>query len=994
MKRTINLFAEVFALPFSGYFIENDPFVEPMKMAGMCKRELSSVLRIHNFGDSFDDVAVSIASELNRRVEINSLSELKNLLKRTFDAKSILRIVAQHEHTDERSILNLFYIELLKSVTTAMLTNRDGIAMLRPWRGSCETDFPFGPDDFGGDAEPHHAFFPQRIEIWNSLLRCIPEDMFISCYVATLVNKSLSEDSQRHSSMSILKAFGDSVHIADEPLDRVLDYGMAETHLHAGAAKTFGVVWEDMLGEAIRNTNVKTKPYIHIPYKQRIEQTTLQSTVLESAVVRMFLLAFLFSGVADVEEYLTTLPLSEPHQRLFQFGIPEICRTGHPSSPLSAQYVSQTPFFSQGSIMNDKSIWQIAGIEVAYQKGIPTLAEHCFLCWSILRIQRNPKDTYFIALFMYYLRMCSSVYRCHVHDSKNVGLDYFQKYYRASSDKGAMSISDNWQRILYTTLKDKRVVKTELRFSPRFAKAAAKEKAVKIAENNIVADVMMFMRQHLLAIVYRYGDNDVWPLAEGFAQYWRTAISEVVRGNGGALLRLLECFSVDVEAVHDHSYGIVYHFIKSGEKGEVPTCFANMNKAPDIERYKYFSFGQSRFQYECYVHALSNVRDTCHEISCLLVGIDAASLEIPTEPWVFAPAFRLARQRNSTLCYEQNTTANKALLGLTYHVGEDYNHPLSGLRHVYEAIDLLGMHAGDRLGHALVLGIDISQWFRKYELIALPRIEWMEDNLWLWHLFSSETELADIACYSKIVEQQILAIAKQIYGTTNGITIESLYQAYHRKAAAVDTVISRTSAIIDKCRAMDCLRSDENVLFIPCWNERNNTMQVWTTESLELSYHCSYYKHRMNEIIVLTDNEGYIQIAQKLQEYLRRKAAKKGLVIEANPSSNAVIGEMDGVLMHPAWQFRRRDGSHVMTSINTDDPLLFNANVANEHAYVYYALRYHGMSVEEALKEVDLMRKIGIHSSFIRESPKFSCLLKNYEEIIYSLNQKYRIKDY
>lgn len=77
---------------------------------------------------------------------------------------------------------------------------------------------------------------------------------------------------------------------------------------------------------------------------------------------------------------------------------------------------------------------------------------------------------------------------------------------------------------------------------------------------------------------------------------------------------------------------------------------------------------------------------------------------------------------------------------------------------------------------------------------------------------------------------------------------------------------------------------------------------------MELSYHCSYHKHMMNEIIIVPDNEGYVQITQNPPKYLRKKSAKKGLVIEANPSSNAVIGEIDGVLTHPVWKFRRTDG--------------------------------------------------------------------------------------
>lgn len=994
MKRTINLFAEVASLPFSCFFIEKDPFIQEMKTGGVFKQGITSIQRLHSLEKSFDDVAAYVAGELNQHVEIRNLSELKNLIKRTFDTKKIFQSVTNDEAPEERDILYHIYIELLKNITSSMLTNRDGIAMLRPWRGSYETHFPFAQEDYEAAAEQHHAFFPQRIEIWNSLLRCMPEDVFISCYVATLVNPSASEENQRHSSLSILKSFGDSVHIADELLDRVLDHGMAETHLHAGAAKSFGVVWEDMLSEALCKTNVKTMPVLQIPYKQSIVQKNLQAVMLESAVVRLLIAAFLFSRTSTLEEYLESSPLAEPYQRHFQFSIPEIYRDGHPSSPLSAHYVSGNPFFLHESTVDETSIWKLLELDTAQKKSTPTLAEHCLLCWSFLRIQHNPDDVCFVALFLYYLRMCTLVYRCHVQDSKNTGLDYFQKYYHASTDKGSMSISDNWQRIFYNALKDKRVQKTEIRFAPRSVKASTKEKGIRQAEQHIVADVVTFIREHMFAIIQKFSSNDVPSLEKQFHEHWRNAIWDIAARREGALARLLEYFGVAIDEVHKHSFGIVYHFIKSGEKAEEAACFVQMNNAPDIDRYRHFSFGSSRFQYECCVQALSNLRDICPELSRLLVGIDAASLEIPTEPWVFSPAFHLARQRNSSLCYENDTAPNKSLLGLTYHVGEDFNHPLSGLRHIDEAIDLLGMHAGDRLGHALVLGIDIERWFRKHKLIAVPRIEWMENNLWLWHLFSSEAGLSEIAQYSKIIENQILTSANQIYGTTNGITIDRLFQAYEKKASPIEKIIAETKERADECTFIDCLNIDNEAKYFPCWSEEGKSTKSWTTEALELSYHCSYYKHRMNEIIIVPDNEGYIFITKALQEHLRKKAAKKGLIIEANPSSNAVIGEMDGVLMHPAWQFRHDGNNRVMTSINTDDPLLFNANVANEHAYVYYALRYHGMSVEEALLEVDSMRKLGIRSSFIRETPAFIRVLNDYEQILYSINKKYGITKY
>lgn len=44
-------------------------------------------------------------------------------------------------------------------------------------------------------------------------------------------------------------------------------------------------------------------------------------------------------------------------------------------------------------------------------------------------------------------------------------------------------------------------------------------------------------------------------------------------------------------------------------------------------------------------------------------------------------------------------------LGRTIHAGEDFVDPLTGLRHVWEAVELLDLQPGERLGHALATGL-------------------------------------------------------------------------------------------------------------------------------------------------------------------------------------------------------------------------------------------------------------------------------------------------
>jgi len=82
----------------------------------------------------------------------------------------------------------------------------------------------------------------------------------------------------------------------------------------------------------------------------------------------------------------------------------------------------------------------------------------------------------------------------------------------------------------------------------------------------------------------------------------------------------------------------------------------------------------------------------------------------------------------------QRTAAPR--LGLTCHLGEDFDHPLTGLRAVEEGMTILNMQRGDRLGHALVLGLTSNKTYLEARLhkgvLLQPRGERLADLIWSW----------------------------------------------------------------------------------------------------------------------------------------------------------------------------------------------------------------------------------------------------------------------
>ena len=405
--------------------------------------------------------------------------------------------------------------------------------------------------------------------------------------------------------------------------------------------------------------------------------------------------------------------------------------------------------------------------------------------------------------------------------------------------------------------------------------------------------------------------------------------------------------------------GIVYHFIKKDDADNFSgkNCVFMDNRY--YHRQDYNSMRQGAI---IFIDALSELFKEYPVFTKYVVGIDAASVENATEPWVYAPAFRHARRNENTIIYWNERSTKVQNLGFTYHVGEDFRHIVSGLRHIDEVLENYNYHTGDRLGHAIALGIDIDLWANKCEMVSIPIMEYMENLLWIWK-YSENDCLIDSA---NNIEYKIMDIASRIYyESILGINVYTLWRVYKRKFENYST----------NCHSIDktsCSLADKNIVF-------------WDEDKLLTTHFCPSYYERFKKPIVVSTKEN-VHLYKQLQEMLVRKVEKMGVYIETNPSSNTAISDIAGIFSHPIIRLNNRGldipdkkDSCVLATINSDDPIVFSTNVENEMAYIYYALLNKGCKREEALEWIDKIRKHGIDSSFIKD--KSDDFNKDYAEI-------------
>lgn len=77
----------------------------------------------------------------------------------------------------------------------------------------------------------------------------------------------------------------------------------------------------------------------------------------------------------------------------------------------------------------------------------------------------------------------------------------------------------------------------------------------------------------------------------------------------------------------------------------------------------------------------------------------------------------------------------------------------------------------------------------------------------------------------------------------------------------------------------------------------------------------------------------------------------------------------------------------MFVTVNSDDPAVFNTNVENELAYIYYAAEAQGAAKSEVVEWVDKIRQYGMDASFIRNEKSPEQILMEIQRILWELGK-------
>ena len=495
---------------------------------------------------------------------------------------------------------------------------------------------------------------------------------------------------------------------------------------------------------------------------------------------------------------------------------------------------------------------------------------------------------------------------------------------------------------------------------------------------------LLFVKEHKeyenaaihLALKGFFGDYD------GGSRYHEVRITP--ENSGGEIVQSIQKLDHAIESDllkqddTQWNYRYIFHFIKKPDDLTSVEC-------------RHYDLRKEVKEQSLAIYKYRNSLIQCHDGTYLAdraVGIDAANSEIACRPEVFAQAFRFLRHHS----IENDNIHRPHDLGVTFHVGEDYMDVVDGLRAVSEAISFLQLRKGDRIGHGLVLGVDVKEYYKSRNYTIAMSLQMMVDNMaWLHHRVKGLKGFG-----------YILGGIKE--------TFEDCYRKVY-SGSIVPSIELYYKSMLLRGDAPECYKEDGTV------NNMGDDLVEWKSKALNSDILCSkareyrearklFYQYHYcqkgkqngaiyNEWVV---DDGIISAIAEIQQQILDEVEEIGLAIECNPTSNLRIGEFDRYDEHPILKFNN-DGLRVFpkqslsVSINTDDKGVFSTSIEREYALIAYAImRYfklngYEISNTEVYDWLDRIRLNSLSQRFDRscsviDSPKMDTIAKFREQCI------------
>jgi hypothetical protein len=368
--------------------------------------------------------------------------------------------------------------------------------------------------------------------------------------------------------------------------------------------------------------------------------------------------------------------------------------------------------------------------------------------------------------------------------------------------------------------------------------------------------------------------------------------------------------------------GLVLHFLKQRPEGSAD--YADPRQPAHGCRYGAY---YSRRHIEAI--AIQTALRFLPQLLVVLRGIDVCALELSQPTWVFLPL--IAQLRASSLGASAALARHGRIppFRVTMHAGEEFRRLVEGVRRIHEPIEFGAVQTGDRLGHAIALGLPPARWAQYADQVSQPAIERLDDLLWEMARYRAGDLRAE-AHRTERVRGEIERLSRNLYSSP--CTLNDLLRA--RELRHMPAVLRRLG--------YPFMRG----LNPPATRDKALTL-LWEYLTSARTY------VRGNIPVTVISDKSEITMLQEAQHFLRSTLASLSIAVEVNPSSNMLIGDFR-LEDHPAFQLYPLPGdptfvgAKVSIVLGDDDPLVFATTLADEFAHLYFSLIARGTSSSDA----------------------------------------------
>jgi hypothetical protein len=286
-----------------------------------------------------------------------------------------------------------------------------------------------------------------------------------------------------------------------------------------------------------------------------------------------------------------------------------------------------------------------------------------------------------------------------------------------------------------------------------------------------------------------------------------------------------------------------------------------------------------------------------------LRGLSLMDWERNGPVWLFEAAFR------RLIDASREVAAGHPLLHLrplhtAFHLGEDFDHLLSGLRQIFEPFEWGLIRRGDRLGHALALGLRPEVWCEENPWVRMRPLDRILDIGFVGWAFDRLGLSLDTGHLERMRIDARDAIRRVFGDQPGGDPLErarNLWLSLPRRPPDGSPRGETRRDRLGGARALRDLVLDDRRI---------------GRAALDLS--------------VTVETKHDLPVLQAIHEVLHDCVARWQVAVEVNPSSNLLVAGFRSIFHQPVFHT-----DHLPITLNADDPLTFATTLADEYAYAW-----------------------------------------------------------